>query len=266
MEQNTSGNNTSTNRWVLITGASSGIGLELAKVFAEHSWSLVLVARRLDALNALAKDLQSKHGVSCLCLGIDLQSPHYLSELRAATKDRIFDCVINNAGIGSIGEFAKEDAATQGSLIHLNIKVLTELCREFIPRIKLGGSLINVASIAGFIPGPYMAVYYASKAYVLSLTESLNYELRDKIHVMALCPGPVLTGFQKVAGMGELKKSDFILTTARFNAEECYRAMQRKQIHCIPGFMNRVITKFIGRLPTSWVLNISARAMKLSRR
>jgi short-subunit dehydrogenase len=184
----------------LITGASSGIGKDIAHVLAEQGWELILVARRTALLEELAQTLP----VSCRIITADLSSADTCRWLYEQTKDEGIDMLVNNAGFGLFGEFAEARLEREESMIDLNVKavhILTKLFyKDFIDRNS--GYILNVASIAGFAPGPLMATYYATKAYVLRLSLALREELRrrgSKVVISALCPGPVDTEFNMVA-------------------------------------------------------------------
>ncbi|MFZ2068968.1 MAG: SDR family NAD(P)-dependent oxidoreductase, partial [Xanthobacteraceae bacterium] len=189
----------------LITGASSGIGAELAHVFAEHGHELVLTARREAELEALAGAIAASGRPRPLVLPLDLVERDAVAQLAAALEANGVepDNVVNNAGFGLAGKAAELDRDDQVAMVDLNIRALTELSLVFADSLaRHRGGLLNVASIAGFLPGPGMAVYYASKAYVLSFSEALHEELRGRgVRVTVLCPGPVATGFQARAGL-----------------------------------------------------------------
>ncbi|MGA8819996.1 MAG: SDR family NAD(P)-dependent oxidoreductase, partial [Xanthobacteraceae bacterium] len=189
----------------LITGASSGIGAELAHVFAEHGHELALTARREAELEALAGAIAASGRPRPLVLPLDLVQRDAVAQLAAALEANGVepDNVVNNAGFGLAGKAAELDRDDQVAMVDLNIRALTELSLAFADSLaRHRGGLLNVASIAGFLPGPGMAVYYASKAYVLSFSEALHEELRGRgVRVTVLCPGPVATGFQARAGL-----------------------------------------------------------------
>jgi short-subunit dehydrogenase len=194
-----------TRRVVVVTGASAGIGAALARVFAAHGHELVLIARRESKLDALADEIAAQGRPRPLVLAIDLAQPDAGARIKAelAAHGLEPEYIVNNAGFGLVGEAAQLDHAEQLAMIDLNIRSLTELSLAFADTLaRLRGGLLNVSSVAGFIPGPGMAVYYASKAYVLSFTEALHHELaRRGVRVTVLCPGPVPTEFQARAGI-----------------------------------------------------------------
>lgn len=186
----------------LITGASNGIGLELARRLAADGNDLILVARRVDKLQALADELGGRFGVNASVIGQDLGYEGAAEELMTQLGDRRVDMLINNAGFGEFGTFIDADVKRLNQMVQLNIAAVTALAHAMGRRMVAqgGGQILNVASIAGFMPGPGAAVYYASKAYVLSFSDALNYELKGhNVHVTTLCPGPTDTGFASAA-------------------------------------------------------------------
>lgn len=186
----------------LITGASNGIGLELAKRLAADGHDVILVARSVDKLQAIANDLSQRHGIKADVIGQDLGYEGAAVELVTKLGDRRVDMLINNAGFGEFGTFIDADIKRLNQMVQLNVATLTSLAHAFARRMAAqgGGQILNVASIAAFMPGPGAAVYYASKAYVLSFSDALNYELRSKnVKVTTLCPGPTDTGFASAA-------------------------------------------------------------------
>ncbi len=191
---------------VLITGASSGIGRELALLFAANKSNLVLVARSKSKLDDLAQEVQTRHGVRVDVFQKDLSESRAAASLEADLRAAgvAVDVLVNNAGFGVHGAFAELDLERQSQVIQLNVTALTELCRLLLPAMlqRRRGGILNVASTAAFQPGPYMAVYYATKSYVLSFTEALAEELSgEPVTVTCLCPGPTRTGFAAEAEM-----------------------------------------------------------------
>jgi short-subunit dehydrogenase len=228
----------------LITGASGGIGEALARALATDHHDLVLVARSEPALRRLADELSAAHGVAVQVVAADLSAPGAATELVAALGGRHIDVLVNNAGFGDYGPFHESDPAKVSQMIALNVATLTDLTRALLPAMVAAGSgrVLNVASTAAFMPGPLMAVYYATKAYVLSFSEAIADELRDTgVTVTALCPGPVATGFQAGADMGQSKlvKGKKLMT-----ADECARiavaGMKKGKPVVITGTMNKL--------------------------
>ena len=248
---------------VLITGASSGIGLELAKLFARDGYDLVLVVRRREKLEALGEDLTRRHGIQFRAIAADLADPAAPAEIfrQLAAASVAVDVVVNNAGFGELGLFAKTDLETERRMIQVNITALTALTRLFLPGMleRRRGRILNVASTAGFAPGPLMAVYYATKAYVISLSEALGEELRGSgVSVTVLCPGPTLTEFQSVAHM---ESTRLFRTPGVMNAESVGRAgyaglMGGKRM-VVPGLLNRVLPFVIRLSPRAMVVRVS---------
>jgi short-subunit dehydrogenase len=242
---------------VLITGASSGIGLELAKCFAAEYFSnngcrIILVARNRPALESLAEDLRKDCNAQVGVLPADLSLPdaskQIFNELQAANIH--VDVLVNNAGFGAIGAFAQLPMARQIEMIQVNVTALTELTRLFLPgmiRCKRGG-ILNVSSVAGFVPGPGMAVYYATKAFVLSFSEALAAELEGTgVNVTALCPGPTPTNFGNVAGSKNVRLMRAPGTSAEKVARDGHAAFRRGRAIEVPGVQNKFVV-FLARL------------------
>jgi short-subunit dehydrogenase len=237
----------------LITGASSGIGYELAKVLAREGHDLALVARSGDLLEALAETLRADYGVRAEVLVADLAEPGAPDEVCERLEAAGFrtDVLVNNAGFGSMGPFWEADAGSQLDMVQVNVTALVHLTRLILPGMveRSAGRIMNVASTAAFQPGPLMAVYFASKAFVLSFTEALDEELRGTgVSVTALCPGPVPTGFQKRAGMSKAPIGGRMVTgDAAEVARIGYQGMMKGRRIVIPGRINRV-GSFLPRL------------------
>jgi hypothetical protein len=229
--------------FTLLTGASAGIGLELGRVFARHHHDLILVARRKEKLDDLAALWSKEFGVKAEAVVMDLADPAAPEKLHDATKGREVDILVNNAGFGVNGPFEKTDLRRELDMIQLNVTALTHLTKLYLRDFAARGAgrILNVASTAAFQPGPLMAVYYATKAYVLSFSEALAEELRGtKITVTALCPGPTATEFQKVAAM---EKSPLVRTFAMPAApvaEKAYRALMKGKRILVPGITNKL--------------------------
>jgi len=245
----------------LVTGASGGIGEELARLFADDGHNLVLVARSMEKLVLLAGELGLGHNVAVRVIVSDLARPEapreIFDELRAAGIE--IDALVNNAGFGSYGLFAETDERRELELLQVNVVALTHLTKLFLPAMieRRRGYVMNVASTAAFQPGPLMAVYYASKAYVLSLSEALANETRGiGVVVSALCPGPTATNFVAAAGMERSKLFDRAVMDSRTVAEAGYRGMLAGERVVIPGFKNALVARAVGFLPRGMVMNV----------
>jgi short-subunit dehydrogenase len=222
----------------LVTGASGGIGLETARALRRRRYDLVLVARSADRLDQLAVELGGATVVAA-----DLSTPVGVAAVTSAVPT--VDVLVNNAGFGVFGPFAESDGARAVDMVHLNVEAPTSLCRHYLPGMleRRNGRILNVASTAGFQPGPLMAVYYASKAYVLSFSEALAEEVRGSgVTVTALCPGPTASGFQAAADMEHSKLvAGKRMPPAAAVAEFGVRAMERGKVVAVPGFANRAL-------------------------
>lgn len=254
---------------VLITGASSGIGCELARLFAAQGCTLLLAARREDRLRALADELKKKYGAGIAVYPCDLAqagAAHTLFD-RVSDAGHKVDVLVNNAGFGTCGRFAKTDVCETEEMITLNVTALTVLTRLFVGGMvaRRRGCILNVASVAGFQPGPLMAVYYATKAYVLSFSEALAEELRGTgVSVTCLCPGPTVTEFQKRAGMNDtMLFSGPLVMTAPAVARAGFHAMRRRRVIEVPGMLNKILAQSHRFAPRFLVRKI---AMILNRR
>jgi hypothetical protein len=233
----------------LVTGASSGIGLALARRLAAGGFDLVLTARSADRLEALARELAERHGARVRVIPRDLARPEapaaIAGELASAGID--VDLLVNNAGYGSYGPFAETDLADELAMLQLNVVALTHLTKLFLKPMlaRRRGRILNVASTAAFQPGPLMAVYYASKAYVLSFTEALAEELRGSgVTATALCPGPTTSGFQERAAMESSRLvSGRLMMTSEEVAEAGYRGLLAGRRIIIPGWRNRLLAQ-----------------------
>jgi short-subunit dehydrogenase len=225
------------NKTALITGASSGIGLELARIHAGKGGDLVLVARRGDELDRIANELSERHSVNVDVLSADLTSNHGVEQVMSFLSEKGIDVhyLFNNAGVGGYGYFHERDLEKELNMIRLNIQSLVELTHRILPSmIKRGsGKILNTSSTAGFIPGPLQANYYATKAFVNSFSNALDQEVRRHgITVTSLCPGPVKTGFEDAAGMvgsGLFKNA----ATAHSTAMKGYKAMEKGRLEVI---------------------------------
>jgi len=250
-------------RTALVTGASSGIGEELARCLAADGWDLVLVARSGAKLESLAGELATKHGAASIVLAEDLNDRAAPARIAATLTARgvAIDALINNAGFGAAGPFVESDLDKQLEMIAVNVAALTRLTRLFLPAMveRRRGHIMNVASTAAFQPGPLMAVYYASKAYVLSFSEAIADELRATgVTVTALCPGATASGFAAVAGS---EKSRLFRAKAPMSSAQVarfgYRAMLRGRRVAIPGVTNKLLAQAVRISPRRWVTVIT---------
>jgi short-subunit dehydrogenase len=255
-----------TERVTVITGASSGIGAELARIFAAHGHNTVLVARREDRLNQLADEIVATGKPRPAVVVCDLSEPGACDRIDAALKamNAEVETIVNNAGYGLFGEAAELDRAQQLAMVDLNVRVLTDLTLRFADSlIRHRGGLLNVASIASFLPGPRMAVYYATKAYVLSFTEAMRGELGPKgVRVTALCPGTVPTEFQGVAGFKPGLDSAVLNLSAAAVARAGYRGLMSNKRLVLPGVGVRMIPFMLRFAPRSLVLASVARVQQ----
>lgn len=249
-------------RTALVTGASAGIGTELARLFARDGWNLVLVARSRDGLERVGRELAASFGAACHVVPADLADPAAPQAVYDAVQalGLQVDALVNNAGFGLMGSFvdtgreAPTDLQRELEMLQVNVVALTHLSKLFLPAmVKRGrGYVLNVASTAAFQPGPLMAVYYASKAYVLSFSEALSVELAGTgVTATVLCPGATRTDFQAAANMegSRLFRAGHVMTAARV-AELGYNAMLAGRSSVVTGAVNRVMaagTRFIPR-------------------
>jgi short-subunit dehydrogenase len=242
----------------LITGASAGIGTALARVFAAHGHELVLVARREDRLKALADEIAAAGRPRPAVVALDLGRRDAVASLAAELSARGLEpeIVVNNAGFGLSGTAAALDRDEQLAMIDLNVRALTELSLAFVDSLERHrGGILNVASIAAFLPGPGMAVYYASKAFVLSFSEALHHELGNRgIRVTTLCPGPVQTEFQARAGLQLPAVSKIFEIPSERVAEIGYSALMRGQRVAIAGTGNKIAAALMRFIPNAILL------------
>ncbi|MBC7580184.1 MAG: SDR family oxidoreductase [Tardiphaga sp.] len=252
-----------TERVTLITGASSGIGAELAREFASHAHRVVLVARRADRLRALARDIVMAGGSAPIIIPCDLELPGACDQIASALVEAEVEVeyVVNNAGFGMFGRATDMDRARQLAMIELNVRVLTDLSLRFSDSlIRTKGGLLNISSIAGFLPGPGMAVYYASKAYVLSFTEALHQELGPLgVRVTALCPGPVPSEFQQRAGFEPGLDSAILNVSAADVARAGYRGLMAGKRIVLPGLGIRMVPLLLRLFPRGFIAGAVAR-------
>ncbi len=247
---------------VLITGASAGLGTEFAKLFAADGSNLVLVARRLDRLEGLARELQKRYGVGVRVEARDLSQPGAAQDLfDTLQRDNVrVDILVNNAGFGQKGNCAELPVDRQVQMIQVNIAALTHLTRLFLPGMleRAKGGILNVASTAGFQAGPGMSVYYATKAYVLHFTEGLAGELRGTpIKVTCLAPGPTATEFAEQADLERSRLFNFGLMDAETVVRAGYRGFRRGRVLVIPGLKNRLVAFSVRLAPRSFARAIA---------
>jgi len=245
----------------LITGASVGIGYELAKLFARDGHDLVLVARDRARLEAVASELSAVKVRVVVKDLAELASPGEIHD-ELERSGAAVDFLVNNAGFGSLGALAESDLPTQMRMIQVNIGAPTALMRLFLPGMieRGGGRILNVASTAAFVPGPYMSVYYASKAYVLSHSVAVAREVKGSgVTVTALCPGPTRTEFQKRAGMEEARLFRAGVMNAASVARAGYEGMMRGKLIVIPGLLNRLSALASRILPRGALAGVTAR-------
>jgi uncharacterized protein len=248
----------------LITGASSGIGLELARLFAAGKSDLVLVARRQEKLDKLAAELRRDYGAEVRVLARDLAdpgSPRAIFDALVAEKVTV-DVLVNNAGFGAAGSVAALPVERQLDMIQVNVMVLTHLTRLFLPgMIERGrGGILNVGSTAAFQPGPYMAVYYATKAYVLSFTEALAEEvIGTGVQVTCLAPGPTATEFAAAADVENKLLFRLGTWSAKAVAETGYRGFRRDKLLVVPGLKNKLLAAVVRFSPRAVVRKVTKR-------
>jgi hypothetical protein len=247
----------------LITGASNGIGLELAKVHAAKGDNLVLVARNLSKLDEIKSELEKQFGIKVYNIGKDLSKPNAAQEVYDETTQQKIqvDYLINNAGFGDFGLFYETDWNKELQMINLNITTLTQFTKLYLQDMlkRKSGKIMNVASTAAFQSGPTMAVYYATKAYVLSFSEAIDNEVSDKgVTVTTLCPGATESGFQAAAAMEEsaLVKGRK-LPTSKEVAEYGYKAMMKGKTVAIHGLMNYILANSVRFLPRAMVVKVT---------
>jgi short-subunit dehydrogenase len=246
----------------LVTGASYGIGRELARLCARDGYDLVLVARSKDRLAELEEELRTRHSISVTCVSMDLTEPDapqklYEETMRAGIEVAI---LINNAGYGYAGPFAEGETKMQVDMVQLNVTALTHLTRLFLPSMlsRGRGRILNVASTASFQPGPFMEVYYATKAFVLSLSEALAEELRDSgVTVTVLCPGPTATEFHARAKTADSRLRHLGVMDAGAVAEQGYRGMMAGKVIVVTGLLNRLLVQSIRFSPRFMVRKVT---------
>jgi uncharacterized protein len=247
-----------TERVALITGASAGIGAELARIFASRGHRVALVARRADRLTALAGEIVAAGGAAPIVIACDLTqmgAGDKIAEALTAAGVEV-EYVVNNAGFGVFGKAIQRDRADQLDIITVNIRALTDLSLRFADQlIRHRGGLLNLGSIAGFLPGPGMAVYYASKAYVLSFTEAMRAELAPHgVRVTVVCPGPVPSEFQARAGFAPGFDSTVLNVMPADVAKQAYDGLMANKRAVLPGFGIKLVPFLLRLFPRSFVL------------
>ncbi|MGG7059596.1 SDR family NAD(P)-dependent oxidoreductase [Clostridium nigeriense] len=240
---------------VLITGATTGIGYELARLYAKDENNLILVARDEEKLKEVKDELEF-YNIKVYTIALDLSEDNSCEKVLdfVNKKNLSVDILINNAGMGSFGYLSEIEVEKELKLIDVNIRALTELTKMFLPSmIEHGeGSIMNVASTAAFCAGPKMATYYASKSYVLNFTEALYEELKgSEIKVSCLCPGPVKTNFQEKSGIRKSEAAKKALMTPKEVAKIAYKDFKNGKLIIIPGFKNKLIITLNKLIPRS---------------
>jgi short-subunit dehydrogenase len=254
-------------RTALITGASSGIGYELSKIFAAEGYDLVIVARSQRKLDQIAAELSEKHTVTVTVLNKDLCNPASPKEIFTELKTRgiAVDILVNNAGFGTYGRFANLDLQRELDMIQVDVVSLTHLTRLFLPgMLERGfGRILNIGSTGSFAPAPLMSAYAACKAYVLSFSEGLSEELKGgNVSVTALCPGVTWTGFQETAQVKRMRLVRSPGMSAEQVAKIGYRALMRGRVVVVPGFTNQMFPFIVRFIPRSLVRWASLRLME----
>lgn len=252
-------------RLALITGASSGIGLAFAERLARDGYDVIVVARRKERLDELAHLLRGAHHVEVEVLASDLTKSAPLRRVEEHAAAAGLDLLVNNAGFGNAGAFADLDVDAEEEEIRLNVLALVRLTHAVLPGMikRKSGNVINVSSMAGFQPGPYMATYGATKAYVTSFTEALAEELRGTgVHVQALCPGFTRTEFQDRGGIDSSKVPQMAWMTAESVVDASLAALRSRQLICVPGFGNQMLTGATSFIPRAIVRRVLAATMR----
>ncbi|MBP3893354.1 MAG: SDR family oxidoreductase [Atopobiaceae bacterium] len=248
----------------LVTGASGGLGAEIARVLAQEGFDLLLVARSENKLQALKEELEVAHGIAAQVYPCNLAREDAALDLYDYVLGRglRIDALVNNAGFGDSGAFHEADWQRQRDMVQVNVIALMQLTRLFVPHmVKRGcGMVLNLSSVAAFSGGPYMSVYYATKAFVLSLSEALSEELRGTgVTVTALCPGPTATGFESAASMGASSTMFRHAASASEVARDGYRAMRAGKAVCLQGAFTKVMAFGSRLVPRSVACKIALR-------
>jgi len=247
----------------LVTGASSGIGRELARVFARNGHDLALVARRKERLEELAGEIEAAQARRPVVIVADLEKPEALATIANALGSAGVEpqYLVNNAGFGLLGRADAGERKAQLAMIDVNMRALTALSLAFIPALERHqGGILNVGSMAGFLPGPGMAVYYASKAYVRSFSDALHHELKPRgIRVTNLAPGPVPTEFGERAGSKTVDTPSLLTQNAEYVAELGYRGLMEGKRLVVPGRLNRAVVELVSLVPRGLLLKVMER-------
>ena len=251
----------------LITGASAGLGTHFALALAAEGHDLILVARRTDRLEQLAQLVRTRHNVGAHVITADLAKKNAVAKLVEAVslQGLSVDLLVNNAGYGARGGFAEMDRQMQARMIDLNCRALMELSHAFLPDMLAArrGAILNVASTAAFQPGPWMAVYYATKAFVLSFSEALHEEVKDRgVHVSALCPGPTRTEFAEIADMGDSELFKRFASAPEQVVADGLKALKANRAVIVSGGMNKVMASSIRVTPRALARRIAGSLQK----
>jgi len=245
----------------LVTGASTGLGAVFAEALARQQYELTIVARNQARLVALAERLQHHYGVAVQVMAADLTHADALRQIETwVNTASCLDLLVNNAGFGTIGPFAQLDVNEEEAEICLNVVALMRLTRAALPGMlaRGHGAIINVSSMAAFMPGPYDATYAATKAFVNSFTEALHEELRGTgVYVQALCPGFTPTEFQQRAGVKSANIPAYAWTTPEAVVEASLQALRHGQLLCVPGLLNRCLALLVGAMPRRLVRRVT---------
>ncbi|HMS65090.1 MAG TPA: SDR family oxidoreductase [Ignavibacteria bacterium] len=245
----------------VITGATAGIGLELAKLFAKEKYDLILIARNEAKLKEISESFKKQWGIKVISIARDLSIPDNAYEIYNDVK-KLYpektDVLINNAGFGDLGEFVNSDLMNDVNMVNLNITSLMVLTKLFLKDMvnSDSGKILNVASTAAFQPGPFMAIYYASKAFVLSFSEAVSEELiNTNVTLSVLCPGPTVTDFQERAGIENTKmvSRKYAVMTAEEVAEIAFRDLMKDKRIIVPGMLNKIGIQLVRFLPRKFI-------------
>lgn len=253
-------------RLAVVTGASAGIGAAFAAKLAEAGYNLVIVARSKERLTSLAHKLTKKHEVDVEPHAADLTDADELRGVENLIAHRHdLELLVNNAGFGTFGEFASLDIGKEEEEIRLNVLALVRLTRAALgPMVRRKhGAVINVSSVAAFQPAPFNATYASTKAFVNTFTESVHEELRSTgVYIQALCPGFTRTEFQERAGIDVSNLPDMVWMSAEEVVDASLAAMRRKELICVPGLANRMLTTVTSVLPRAWVRRVGSSLMR----